>query len=237
MEALLSGLDGEKITHQLITHTHLDHSPAAKLVKDLTGAVTYGFGPHGSGRFEKGGKVEEGGDLDFVPDVKVGHGDKIDGFGWSFECLHTPGHTSNHICYALEEEEALFPGDHVMGWSTTVISPPDGDMNAYINSLRYLKERNDKIYYPTHGAPIENPSSFVRALIAHRIMREKQIMALLEKSDAAIANMVQEMYKNLDPRLVPAARRSVFAHVIDLSDRGKISCGGKLEIDAVFSIA
>ena len=236
VEALLFALDGEEITHQLITHTHLDHSPAAKLLKEHTGALTYGFGPHGSGRFEKGIKVEEGGDLDFTPDVTVSHGDQIQGAGWSFECLHTPGHTSNHICYVLREENALFPGDHVMGWSTTVVSPPDGDMKAYINSLRYLSERNEEIYYPTHGAPIENPLSFVRTLISHRMMREKQILALLEQGDSAIAIMVQNMYKGLDPRLISAAQRSVFAHIIDLSDRGKISCEGELEIDKVFSL-
>jgi glyoxylase-like metal-dependent hydrolase (beta-lactamase superfamily II) len=236
VEAILMGLDGEKITHQLITHTHLDHSPAAKLLKERTGAPTYGFGPHGSGRFERGVKVEEGGDQEFVPDIEVRHGDLIEGLNWSFECVHTPGHTSNHICYVLREEEALFPGDHVMGWSTTVISPPDGDMRAYIDSLRLLTSRDEKIYYPTHGAPIENPLSFVRSLVTHRKMRERQIMTLLEKGDTTIPNMVQDMYKGLDPRLITAAQRSVFAHVIDLSERDMIHCKGELAINNTYSI-
>ena len=236
VEALLSGLEGEKITHQLITHTHLDHSPAAKLLKERTGALTYGYGPHGSGKFERGVKVEEGGDLEFTPDVFVSHGDLIEGLNWSFECLHTPGHTSNHICYAFKEENSLFPGDHVMGWSTTVISPPDGDMHAYIQSLRTLITRDENTYYPTHGAPIENPMSFVRGLISHRKMREGQIVSLLKKSDTTIPNMVNKMYKELDKRLIPAAQRSVFAHIIDLSERGKISCEGNLAIDNVYSL-
>ena len=237
VEALLAGLDSEEITHQLITHTHLDHSPAAELIKKRTGAQTYGFGAHGSGRFEKGAMVEEGGDLDFTPDVTIRHGDLIEGTNWTFECLHTPGHTSNHICYALREENALFPGDHVMGWSTTVISPPDGDMRAYISSLRQLYKRNEKIYYPTHGAPIENPLPFVRGLITHRKIREGQIIALLEKGNTTIPNIVQEIYKELDPRLTPAAERSVFAHVIDLWERGKIVCEGELVINGVYSLS
>lgn len=236
IEALVLGLEGEKITHQLITHTHLDHSPAAKLLKERTGAPTYGFGPHGSGRFELGAKVEEGGDLEFIPDVVVSHGDLINGLGWSFQCLHTPGHTSNHICYAFQEENALFPGDHVMGWSTTVISPPDGDMRSYLESLQLLISRNEETYYPTHGGAIENPVSFVRGLISHRKMRESQIITLLRNGSTTIENMVKEMYEDLDLRLIPAAQRSVFAHVIDLTERGKISCDGTLTIDKIYTI-
>ena len=236
VDALLEALDGEEITHQLITHTHIDHSPAARLLQQLTGAPTYGFGPHGAGKYEKGAKVEEGGDTDFTPDHTLIHGDRVVGDAWSLNCIHTPGHTSNHLCYAYREENALFTGDHVMGWSTTVVSPPDGDMREYLDSLRHLSERNDQIYYPTHGAPIENPGSFVRGLIAHRKMRERQIISVLEAGENKIPDMVPGMYKGLDPILIPAAQRSVFAHVIDLVDQGKIVSEGDLAIDCTLRL-
>ena len=230
VDALLEALDGEEITHQLITHTHKDHSPAAQRLQQRTGASTYGFGPHGAGKYEKGVEVEEGGDLDFTPDHALIHGDRVVGNGWSLDCVHTPGHTSNHLCYAYREENALFTGDHVMGWSTTVVSPPDGDMREYLDSLRHLSERNDQIYYPTHGAPIENPGPFLRGLIAHRKMRERQIISVLEAGENTIRDMVPGMYKGLDPILIPAAQRSVFAHVIDLVEQGKVVSEGDLAI-------
>ena len=236
VDALLEALDGEEITHQLITHTHIDHSPAARLLQQRTGAPTYGFGPHGAGKYEKGAKVEEGGDTDFTPDHTLIHGDRVVGDAWSFECIHTPGHTSNHLCYAYREENALFTGDHVMGWSTTVVSPPDGDMREYLDSLRHLSERNDQIYYPTHGAPIENPGPFIRGLIAHRKMRERQIISVLEAGENTIPDMVPGMYKGLDPILIPAAQRSVFAHVIDLVDQGKIISEGDLAINCTLRL-
>ena len=236
VDALLEALDGEEITHQLITHTHIDHSPAARLLQQRTGASTYGFGPHGAGKYEKGAKVEEGGDTDFTPDHTLIHGDRVVGDGWSFDCIHTPGHTSNHLCYAYRDENALFTGDHVMGWSTTVVSPPDGDMREYLDSLRHLSERNDQIYYPTHGAPIENPGPFIRGLIAHRKMRERQIISVLEAGENTIPNMVSGMYKGLDPILIPAAQRSVFAHVIDLVDQGKIISEGDLAINCTLRL-
>ena len=236
VDALLEALDGEEITHQLITHTHKDHSPAARLLQQRTGASTYGFGPHGAGKYEKGAQVEEGGDPDFTPDHALIHGDRVVGDGWSFDCIHTPGHTSNHLCYAYREENALFTGDHVMGWSTTVVSPPDGDMREYLDSLRHLSERNDQIYYPTHGAPIENPGPFIRGLIAHRKMRERQIISVLEAGENTIPDMVPGMYKGLDPMLIPAAQRSVFAHVIDLVEQGKIVSEGDLAIGSTLRL-
>ena len=236
VDALLEALDGEEITHQLITHTHKDHSPAAQRLQQRTGASTYGFGPHGAGKYEKGVEVEEGGDPDFTPDHALIHGDRVVGDGWSLDCVHTPGHTSNHLCYAYREENALFTGDHVMGWSTTVVSPPDGDMREYLDSLRHLSERNDQIYYPTHGAPIENPGPFVRGLIAHRKMRERQIISVLEAGENTIPDMVPGMYKGLDPILIPAAQRSVFAHVIDLVDQGKIISEGDLAINCTLRL-
>ena len=151
IEAIKAATVGERITHVLVTHTHMDHSPGCRLLREATDADTYGYGPHGAGKIEQGVPVEEGGDMDFAPDVKVSDGDVIEGDGWSVECVYTPGHTSNHICYQLREERALFTGDHVMGWSTSIVSPPDGDMKSYMASLRRLLERNDTVYWPTHG--------------------------------------------------------------------------------------
>ena len=153
VEALLMDLAGEEVTHILVTHTHRDHSPAAAAVKEATGAPTYGFGPHAGGRRGEAG-VEEGGDWDFTPDIVVKDGDEIAGNGWRFEAVHTPGHTSNHLCFALPDQGILFSGDHVMGWSTSVIAPPDGDMASYMASLDKLLGRRDAVYWPTHGPAI-----------------------------------------------------------------------------------
>ena len=234
VEAMMVALDGEEITHQLITHTHNDHSPAAKLVKARTGAKTYGFGPHGSGKYGKGFTVEAGGDTDFIPDIALLDGDVIKGENWTINCIHTPGHTSNHLCFHLDQENALFPGDHVMGWSTTVVSPPDGDVFEYMNSLRKLAGRSDRIYYPTHGAPIDSPQRFVRAILVHRKMRESQILDCLDKEIYTIPFMVEQMYKDLDERLIGAAQQSIFAHIIDLSNRGIIKPQDEISIDSEF---
>lgn len=237
VDALDRALAGETVTHILITHTHNDHSPAAQPLKERTGAPTYAYGPHGSGKFEQGIVVEEGGDLDFVPDIEVRDGDIINGDGWSVECVYTPGHTSNHICYQLREEKSLFPGDHVMGWSTTIVSPPDGDMAQYMASVRKLIDRDDKIYWPTHGAPITEPRAFLEALIAHREEREQQVLDCVGRGISLIADMVPVMYADLDPRLIPAAGRSVFSHVIKLVEEGHIAPETELQVDARYKKA
>ena len=170
---LAAGWRGETVTHLLITHTHADHSPAAAALRERTGAPTYGFGPHPAGA---DAESEEHGDLAFVPDVAVRDGDVITGDGFAFECLHTPGHISNHVCYAERTTGSLFPGDHVMGWSTTVISPPDGRIPDYLANLRRLLDRDESAYYPTHGPPITDPEPFVAALVEHRLERERQIL-------------------------------------------------------------
>ncbi len=226
VEALLGALNAEEITHIPVTHTHIDHSPASGPVRAASGAKTFAFGPHGSGKASDGITVEEGGDHEFVPDVELRHGDVIEGDGWTLECVYTPGHTSNHLCYRLAEENALFSGDHVMGWSTTVVSPPDGDMGEYMASLRMLLDRDEGIYWPTHGAPIRDPKPFLAALIAHREEREEQIADCMARGIVQIPDMVAEMYKPLDPRLVPAARRSVFAHMIHMVETDRAACDG-----------
>ena len=219
-------LQGERVTHIVITHTHRDHSPAAKGLKQLTGAPTYGFGPHGSGRPDSGGEVEEGADRDFMPDVRVHDGDRIEGEGWTLEAVHTPGHTSNHLCFALEEENALFPGDHVMGWSTTVVSPPDGDMQAYMRSLERLQARGESVFWPTHGPPIRNPSAYVGALLAHRHDREDQIMDCLAHGTSTIPDMVEAMYVDVGRHLHAAAARSVLSHLVHMVETGRVACDG-----------
>jgi glyoxylase-like metal-dependent hydrolase (beta-lactamase superfamily II) len=236
IDAILGATRGETITHQLVTHTHMDHSPGAALLKQATGAKTWAFGPHGSGRPEPGIVVEEGADHDFAPDNRVRHGERIKGSGWTMEAVFTPGHTSNHMCFCLEEQKALFSGDHVMGWSTTVVSPPDGDMAAYMASLALLLERDDEVFYPTHGPAITDPKTHVAALIDHRRGREAQIIAQLEAGRERIADMVEVMYADVHPRLHPAARRSVLAHLIHMTETGRVLTDGAPEEGSVYRL-
>jgi glyoxylase-like metal-dependent hydrolase (beta-lactamase superfamily II) len=193
-------------------------------VKQWTGAPTYGFGPHGH---DSALIVEEGGDREFVPDVRLRDGDIIEGEGFTFEAVHTPGHTSNHICYALKEERALFSGDHVMGWSTTVVAPPDGDMAAYMRSLEKLLSRDEQIYWPTHGGPIRNPKQFVWALLQHRLSREAEIAAALKDGCHRIPEIVRRVYRGLDQRLLRAAELNVLAHLLKLVQEARVVAEGK----------
>ena len=186
IEALVEALRGETVTHVLVTHTHLDHSPGCALLRRFSSAPTYGYGPHGSGWPAAGDRtatVEEGADFEFAPDVEVRDGDVIECDGFSFECVHTPGHTSNHVCYRLREERALFCGDHVMGWSTTIVSPPDGHMGTYIASLERLLDGDDRTCWPTHGAPIRDPKPHVESLIAHRRRRVREVEVVPARRD------------------------------------------------------
>jgi glyoxylase-like metal-dependent hydrolase (beta-lactamase superfamily II) len=235
IEALLMDLAGEEVTHILVTHTHRDHSPAAAAVKEATGAPTYGFGPHAGGRRGEAA-VEEGGDWDFTPDIVVQDGDQIAGAGWRFQAVHTPGHTSNHLCFALPDQGILFSGDHVMGWSTSVIAPPDGDMAAYMSSLDKLLQRNDAVYWPTHGPAITEPKDHVRAFIAHRREREAGIVACLEAGVERVDAMVERLYVGLNPNLRRAARRSVLAHLIDLIGREVVKTDGSATVDATYRL-
>jgi len=238
VEALLNALRGETVTHILITHTHMDHSPAAAAVKQATGARTYGFGPHGSGRADHGigGTTEEGGDRNFVPDVVLREGAMVEGPGWHVGAIETPGHTSNHLCFHLAEENTLFSGDHVMGWSTSVIAPPDGDMAAYMRSLEKLLGREDALYRPTHGAEIRAPRPYVASFIAHRNERSDAILARLAAGDDTIAAIVRAVYVGLDPRLVAAAGRSVLAHLVALIEEGRVAADGPPRLDARYRL-
>ena len=226
LAALKAALTGERVSHILVTHTHSDHSPAAGPLKQASGAPTYGFGPHGSGRPDQDVRVEEDGDRAFRPDHRLRDGAVIRGSGWSLEVLHTPGHTSNHLCYALIEEGTLFSGDHVMGWSTSVISPPDGDMQAYMRSLKRLMTREDALYRPAHGPPIPEPRRHVAALIAHRQRREQEIAAALQAGLTAIPQMVERIYAEVPRHLHPAAARTVLAHLIHMVETRRALCDG-----------
>jgi glyoxylase-like metal-dependent hydrolase (beta-lactamase superfamily II) len=220
LEAILAATTGERIGAILCTHTHRDHSPAARFLKTLTEAPIVGCaaltiedaGPRADAAF----------DAEYRPDRVLRHGETVCGAGWTLEAVETPGHTSNHLCFALRESGALFSGDHVMGWSTTVVSPPDGDMAAYMASLDTLLARDDRIYYPAHGEPVTEPRRFVRAIAAHRRQRERQILDLLEQEPQPIPAMVAQMYRGIDPRLHGAAGRSVLAHLIDLETRDRV---------------
>lgn len=219
LAALTAAIAGRPVVAILCTHTHRDHSPAARPLADLTGAPIAGCAPLTLD--DDGPRADAAFDAGYRPDRVLADGDGVTGPDWTLTALATPGHTSNHLCFALAEEGALFTGDHVMGWSTSVISPPDGDMADYMRSMQRLLDRADRIYYPAHGEPIETPQRLVRGMMGHRKQREGQILRFLERhGESAIPDMVAEMYAGIDPRLHPAAGRSVLAHLIDLDGRG-----------------
>lgn len=224
LDALSARLAGERVTAILCTHTHRDHSPASRPLAAATGAQIVGCAPLSID--DDGPRADAAFDPDYAPDRVLADGETIEGPGWTLEAVATPGHTSNHLCFALREEKALFTGDHVMGWSTTVVSPPDGDMAAYMASLQRLLDRDDAIYYPAHGPAVEKPQRLVRGLIGHRRQREGQILRHLKAGDGLIPDMVGDMYKGLDPRLHGAAGRSVLAHLIDMEARGMVRRSG-----------
>lgn len=220
VEAVLAAVGDATVTHLLVTHTHADHSPAAAALQVVTGAPTYGFGPHPAGADDES---EEHGDTAFVPDVAVRDGDVVEGTGFRFECLHTPGHISNHVCYSERTRGVLFPGDHVMGWSTTVISPPDGRIRDYLANLERLLGRDEAVYYPTHGPPIEDPRPFVAGLLEHRRERERQIVGRLAGGPRTVEEIVAVLYADVPEELHRPAGRSVSAHLIALVEDGTVT--------------
>jgi glyoxylase-like metal-dependent hydrolase (beta-lactamase superfamily II) len=218
LEALIACIGEAKVVAIACTHTHRDHSPAAKLLAEATGAPIIGCAAL---HIESGEpRVDAPFDRDYTPDRVLLDGETIEGPGLTLTAIATPGHTSNHLCFALEGTGALFTGDHVMGWSTSVVVPPDGDMADYMASLDKLQARDDRIYYPAHGPAVTNPRQLVRGMIGHRRQRERQIVRLLDDAPRTIADMVPLMYKGVDQRLWPAASQSVLAHLIDLERRG-----------------
>jgi glyoxylase-like metal-dependent hydrolase (beta-lactamase superfamily II) len=224
LAALSAGIGGRPVVAILCTHTHRDHSPGARPLSAMTGAPVIGCAPLTLN--DDGPRADAAFDADYRPDRVLADGEQVEGPGWVLEAVATPGHTSNHLCFALPQEQALFTGDHVMGWSTSVISPPDGDMSDYMRSMQRLMEREDVVYYPAHGDAVDNPRRLVRGMMGHRKQREGQIMRFLERNgESAIPDMVAEMYKGVDQRLYGAAGRSVLAHLIDLQGRGMAAPG------------
>ena len=228
-DAIAAALASERVTAICVTHCHSDHSPLAAWLHEETGAPTIAFGPHpppppSDDDSADEVTVEEALDLAFDPDVRVADGDiAARGPGWTIRAVHTPGHTSNHTCFAFEEEAVLFPGDHVMGWSTTVVSPPDGDMAAYVDSLRKVASRGgDRTYWPTHGPAITQPQRYVEALIAHRLEREEQVLGAVRSGITDIPAMVAVLYADVREELHKAAARSVLAHLQKLELDGLV---------------
>ncbi len=223
--ALLGAIGEAKVAAICCTHTHRDHSPAATTLKAATGAPIIGCA--GLALEDDGPRADAAFDTTYVPDRVLSDGESITGPDWTLTALATPGHTSNHLCFALEQSGALFTGDHVMGWSTSIVSPPDGDMADYMASLDKLYTRKDRVYYPAHGAQVDKPQQLVRGMIGHRRQRERQIVKLIGEGVAEIAAMVPRMYKGVDQRLWPAAGRSVLAHLIDLEGKARVSRRGE----------
>lgn len=222
INAIMTELKDETISHILVTHNHKDHSPAALTLSRLCNAKIYAANV--DGQIYSDDKIEEGIDKTFKPDIEINDGDIIQGHNWTLEAVHTPGHLSNHYCFSFKEEKALFTGDHVMGWSTSIVSPPDGDMQDYMDSLEKLLNRDDNIYYPTHGWPIENPNQFVKQLLGHRLRREKEIIRAIEKGAHTIHEIVHNIYITIDKKLYPAAARTIYAHLIRLVAINAVYC-------------
>ena len=226
LAALERAIGGASVVAILCTHTHRDHSPAAAPLAERTGAPVVGCAPLA---LDTGGpRADAPFDRTYAPDTVLADGDQVSGPGWTLTAVATPGHTSNHLCFALEGTGALFTGDHVMGWSTTVVAPPDGDMADYMASLDKLRARGDRVYYPAHGPAVNNPRQLVRGMIGHRRQRERQIVKLLGESPQDIAAMVPRMYKGVNEYLWPAAGLSVLAHLIDLERRGVVARSGEV---------
>lgn len=224
LAALLAAVCGETVTHILVTHSHLDHSPLARRLKAATGATLVGYGAVARPESSDSGlpRLDASIDADFDPDIKLRHGEAITGQGWTLEGVFTPGHMSNHMSYALPQENTLFCGDHVMAWATSVIAPPDGNMGQYFASLRLLLDRDDALYHPAHGPSRAEPKSLVRAYLVHRKMREDAILARLKAGDRTIAEIVAANYADIDPRLHAAAGLSTLAHIEHLIERGLV---------------
>ena len=233
-EALKRALADDTVTHVFVTHTHMDHSPLAHPLAKWAGCKVYGRSVAAPAEAEV--RLEEGAEPGFAPDVVVNDGDVFSGPGWTLEAITTPGHMSNHVCYALKEENALFSGDHVMGWSTTVISPPDGHMGDYFASLDKVRARGFSIIWPTHGPPIRDVAPFLDAYIGHRRAREEMIVDRLKAGDTRIPAMVEVIYAQVDKRLHPAACHSVLAHMIHLVEAGRVTADGPFNLTTEYHL-
>ncbi|MCJ2083155.1 MBL fold metallo-hydrolase [Methylobacterium sp. J-090] len=238
--ALLASIPGERVTAIVVTHTHRDHSPGARLLRARTGAPIVGCGPHRAARDLAEGELphlDASADRAHEPDRVLHEAETVAGDGWTLEAVETPGHTMNHLAFALPQEAALFSGDHVMAWSTSIVAPPDGSMRAYMASLDKLRERSETVYWPGHGGPVRDPRRFVRGLAAHRRQRETTIRTRIEAGDRDIRAIVAAIYQGLNPALHGAAALSVFAHLEDLVERGVVVTDGPPRLEGRYAPA
>lgn len=240
LSALVKAIGGRPVSHILVSHTHRDHSPLAARLKAETGAPILAHGPHRPARPLRLGEInplDASADYDLEIDHLLADGDVVEGDGWSLEALFTPGHTANHLAFGLRGTGILFSADHVMAWATSIVAPPDGAMSDYMVSLERLLERDDSIYLPGHGGPVEQPQPFVRGLKAHRKMRERAVLERVRAGDRSIPAMVAAIYRDTDPRLHGAAALSVLAHLEDLTARGQVKAEPEVSLDAIYSAA
>jgi len=238
--ALLAALSGEKVTKILATHTHRDHSPAARRLQQATGAEIIGCAPYFPARelaLGETNKLDAANDLGHSPDRFMADGDVVSGSGFTLRAVATPGHTMNHLCFELAEEKALFTGDHIMGWSTTIVAPPDGAMRPFLDSLEKLRGFDHAIYWPGHGGPVTQPQRFLRALLHHRRVREISILGALEAGPLSVQKIVEKVYEKLDPRLKNAAALTTLAHLEDLAARGLVATENAPQLSSVFALA
>lgn len=233
LEDILKAAGGRTISHILITHTHRDHVDNAQALKEATGAITCGYRRTGAerGNIQRSPSGTEFVDIDFVPDIELGHGEAISGKDWSLTALHTPGHAPDHICYALDDRDILFSGDHVMAWNTSVVAPPEGRMADYLASLQLLLKRPESLYLPGHGGRISEATRMVKAYLLHRRWREQAIVAAIRDGRGTVREVAEMIYDKLDPKLHTAALLSVMAHVEHLIEREIISGEGPLSFD------
>ncbi len=244
LRAILGALaPGERVSHVLVTHSHSDHAPLARPLAEATGAPVLAFGDSAAGRAPDMVRLAERGltgggegiDAAFVPDITLADGDRLDEAGWTLDVLHTPGHMGNHVCLAWGD--AVFTGDHVMGWASSMVSPPDGDLTAFMASCRRLQGRMDRVFYPGHGAPVPDPEARIGWLIAHRQTRTSQILAALAETADDIPGLTRRIYHDVDPALLPAAERNVFAHLIDLTRKGAVTAAPEPGLSALYTRA
>lgn len=240
LKAIVKAIGGREVSHIIVTHTHMDHSPLAKPLQEITGARTFAEGPHRPARplnIGENNPLDASADMDFAPDVVIAHGDIIEGNGWKLKGLFTPGHTANHMAFAWQDTDYLFPGDHVMAWATSIVAPPDGAMSDYMASLEVLLAEEQQIYFPGHGGRLDNAHAFVRALRTHRKMREQAVLNQIKKGHHFIPDMVAIVYATTDKKLHSAAGLSVLAHLEDLVAKGKVQCNGPVSLDAHYTAA
>lgn len=236
-EALMAALKGREVTHIFVSHTHRDHVPLAARLKAETGALTVGEGPHRSARPLHDGESNpfaESSDLEFTPDIVIGHQELVAGDGWALRGLHTPGHTANHCCFALEGAGINFSADHIMAWATTIVAPPDGSMRDFMASLDVMLDREDDLLLPGHGGPVTAPNAFMRGLRSHRKIREMAVLRRIKAGDHLIPDIVKVIYRNTDKRLHGAAALSVLAHIEDLIAKGEVETDGAPMLSSLY---